>query len=55
MPKDVKLRFLVTPERNTLCWRGAGILSSLNYFKNMWITKKEYEEEGERILLKKAF
>jgi hypothetical protein len=27
-------------DRDTLCWRGGGILSNLTYFKTMWITKK---------------
>lgn len=30
------------------------ILASLTPFQNMWITKKEYEEEGERCLLSKT-
>ena len=34
---------------------GGSILSNLNSFRNMWITKKEYEEEGEAILYKKSF
>jgi actin-related protein len=38
--KDIKLRFYVTSERDQLCWKGGGILSSLNYFKSMWILKK---------------
>jgi centractin len=46
VPKDVRLKFFVPPDRNTLCWSGGSILSNLSYFKNMWITKKEYEEEG---------
>lgn len=35
-----QLRFYVTSERDLLCWKGGGILSSLNYFKSMWILKK---------------
>lgn len=49
------MKFFVPPNRNTLAWNGGAILSNLNYFKNMWILKKEWEDEGERILLKKTF
>ncbi|KRW98516.1 hypothetical protein PPERSA_00113 [Pseudocohnilembus persalinus] len=53
--KDLKMKFFIPPNRQFLAWQGGSILSNLNYFKNYWITKKEYEEEGERILLKKSF
>ena len=28
------------------CWIGGSLVSSLNAFNKMWITKKQYEEEG---------
>ena len=50
---QLKLRVLSNPKRSTVCWSGGSILSKLTYFKNMWITKAEFEEEGPRIILKR--
>ena len=33
-----------------LCWMGGNIISGLEIFKNMWISKKEWEEKGENIV-----
>ncbi|KAL4428876.1 hypothetical protein ABPG74_001363 [Tetrahymena malaccensis] len=55
IPKAQKLRAYSPENREDLCWIGGSILSNLASFKNMWITKAEYEEQGERILLKKSF
>jgi centractin len=49
-PKDTKIRITAPEERKLSCWLGGSILSSLAAFKNMWIKKQEYEEEGKRIL-----
>eukprot|EP00828_Plagiopyla_frontata_P008109 TRINITY_DN13973_c0_g1_i6.p3 TRINITY_DN13973_c0_g1~~TRINITY_DN13973_c0_g1_i6.p3 ORF type:complete len:293 (+),score=51.43 TRINITY_DN13973_c0_g1_i6:248-1126(+) len=53
--KDTYIKIYAPPERNLLCWMGGSILSNLNSFRNMWITKKEYDDEGEAILYKKSF
>ncbi|CAK62550.1 unnamed protein product (macronuclear) [Paramecium tetraurelia] len=53
IPKDAKVKIWAPPERITLCWQGGSILSKLASFKSMWILKKEFEDEGERILIKK--
>ena len=34
---------------------GGSILSGLNNFRNMWITKHDWDEHGENILKKKTF
>ena len=34
------------PERQYSVWIGRSILSSLNIFAEMWITKKEYDVTG---------
>lgn len=52
--KEVKIRTYAPSKRNIMCWSGGSILSKLTYFKNMWISKQEYEEEGTRIIMKKA-
>jgi len=51
----MKIKIFAPPERNYLCWVGGSILSNLTSFKNLWITKKEYEEDGERLIFKKSF
>jgi len=52
--KEIKIRVFSPSKRNIMCWSGGSILSKLTYFKNMWISKQEYEEEGNRIIMKKA-
>ena len=34
------------PNRKYSCWLGGAILSQIDKFEPMWITKKEYEEAG---------
>ncbi len=45
-PKDAKLRISAPAERLYSTWIGGSILASLGTFKNMWISKQEYESEG---------
>ncbi|CAK9299403.1 unnamed protein product [Gordionus sp. m RMFG-2023] len=54
-PKDVKIRISAPKERLYSTWIGGSILASLDTFKKIWITKREYLAEGERILHKKTF
>ncbi|OMJ72918.1 hypothetical protein SteCoe_28509 [Stentor coeruleus] len=54
-PKEVKIKISVPPERRLSCWLGGSILSSLAAFKNMWIKKQQYEDEGKRILHARSF
>lgn len=54
-PRDVEIKITAPPERKISCWLGGSILSSLSSFKNMWIKKHEYEEEGRRILHTRTF
>lgn len=53
-PKDIKIRISAPPTRLYSTWIGGSILASLATFKNMWITKSEYEEYGASILHRKA-
>jgi len=53
-PKDLRIRIYAAPERKYTCWLGGSILSNLDSFKKMWITKRDFEEHGERILLMKS-
>ena len=36
-------------------WEGAKIISQFNQMESSWITRQEYEENGERILHRKCF
>ena len=39
--------------RSFLPWIGASSITSKSAFSKLWISKKEYKEEGERIFMKK--
>ena len=55
IPSEVKSRVMAPTRRDTMCWEGGSILAGLTSFKNMWITKAEYQEQREAIFAKKAF
>lgn len=42
-------------ERKYIAWVGGSILSSLDMFQYMWISKKEYEDAGPAIVHEKCF
>ncbi|KAF7255713.1 hypothetical protein EG68_07281 [Paragonimus skrjabini miyazakii] len=52
-PKDARLRISAPHERLYSTWIGGSILASLDTFKRMWISKREYESEGARVLHRK--
>lgn len=54
-PWILKSKICATAERRDFTWIGGSILSSLNYFQTLWITKTEYEENGSSIVHKKCF
>ena len=49
-PAHTRIRISAPPERIHSAWAGGSILASLATFKNMWVTRAEYEEHGSRIL-----
>ena len=49
-PERTRIRISAPPERRDSAWVGGSILASLATFKNMWVGRSEYEEEGARIL-----
>eukprot|EP00831_Metopus_contortus_P030912 TRINITY_DN25294_c0_g3_i5.p1 TRINITY_DN25294_c0_g3~~TRINITY_DN25294_c0_g3_i5.p1 ORF type:complete len:106 (-),score=34.98 TRINITY_DN25294_c0_g3_i5:46-363(-) len=53
--ENIKLKIFAPNDRESSCWSGGSILSSLATFREMWIPKKEIEEQGSRILHTKAF
>ncbi len=50
-----KVKVYANPERKYSVWVGGSILSSINNFQSMWITKAEYEEAGPQIVHRKCF
>ncbi|OUC49997.1 actin [Trichinella nativa] len=54
-PKDIKIRITAPQERLFSTWIGGSILASLDTFRKMWISKKEYEDEGARVVHRKCF
>ncbi|KFD62747.1 hypothetical protein M514_05149 [Trichuris suis] len=54
-PKDIKIRITAPQERLFSTWIGGSILASLDTFRKMWVSKKEYEDEGLRAIHRKFF
>ena len=48
MKKEVKV--IASNERKFSTWIGGSVLSTLSSFKSKWITKKDYEENGSKII-----
>lgn len=49
-PSHTRIRISAPPERIHSAWVGGSILASLATFKNMWVTRAEFEEYGSSIL-----
>ena len=54
-PEETEVKVVASPERKYFAWIGGSILASLSSFKNMWITKEEYDESGPGIVHRKCF
>lgn len=55
VPKDMKIKISAPQERLYSTWIGGSILASLDTFKKMWVSKKEYDEDGQRAVHRKTF
>ena len=51
-PERTRIRIVAPPERECSAWVGGSILASLATFKNMWITRAEWEEGGVGVLFR---
>jgi len=51
----IKPCLIAPPERKYSVWIGGSILSSLSTFKNMWVSRAEFEEIGPEIVHRKCF
>jgi len=54
-PSNVKVKIIAAAERKYSVWIGGSILSSLQSFKEMWITKDHYDETGPGIVHRMCF
>lgn len=54
-PPSMSLRIVESAERAQMVWIGGSIVSSLPTFKQMWVTRKDYDTSGPSIIGKKAF
>ncbi|KAH8287578.1 hypothetical protein KR054_010444, partial [Drosophila jambulina] len=53
-PSAVKMKITAPPERKYSVWIGGSILGSMSTFRQMWITKEEYDESGPSIVHRKC-
>lgn len=54
-PRKTSVNVIANPERKYASWIGGSILASSDSFKTSWITKEEYEEQGEIIVNTKCY
>lgn len=52
--RDVTITLMAPRNRKYSCWVGGATVSSLKAFNRMWITKKDFDEEGSRILFERG-
>ncbi|CAG0895464.1 unnamed protein product [Darwinula stevensoni] len=48
--KDAKIKISAPQERLYSTWIGGSILASLDTFKKMWVSKKEYDDQGVKVV-----
>ncbi len=49
-PAHTRIRISAPPDRVYSAWAGGSILASLATFKNMWVTRTDYEEYGDSLM-----
>jgi len=54
-PRDTKIKIWAPPQRTLSTWVGGSILASLATFKNMWVSRQEYDEKGKYAIFRKTF
>jgi len=53
-PEHTRLRISAPPNRISSAWSGGSILASLSTFKNMWVSKEDYDEHGSNVLHRRS-
>jgi actin-related protein len=54
-PYTMKIKIIAPPKRNYSVWFGGCVLASLSNFKDMLISKQEYDESGPSIVHRKCY
>lgn len=54
-PSSIKVKVVATEERKYSVWIGGSILGALSTFKDMWVTRSEYNECGAAVVHRKCF
>ncbi|VDM77877.1 unnamed protein product [Strongylus vulgaris] len=55
VPETTKIRIIAQPERKYSVWIGASIISSMQAFQKLWISKQDYNEYGPHIVHRKCY
>lgn len=50
VPENVEIRIVAPPERRYSVWIGGSILASLKTFQRLWVSRKEYQEQGSGVI-----
>ena len=54
-PSSIKIKILPFPDRRFSAWIGGSMLASFSTFKQMWVSKLEYNDSGPSIMHRKCF
>lgn len=54
-PSGMPVKVMAPEDRMYSVWIGASVLTSLDSFREMWVTQQEYKEVGPSVLQKKCF
>lgn len=55
VPNTIHIKIISPQDRMYSVWLGASILGSLRAFRNMWVTREDYNEVGPTVLQRKRF
>jgi|LauGreDrversion4_2_1035121.scaffolds.fasta_scaffold618559_1 actin-related protein len=47
-PKYMKIKLHTPSNRKHICWSGGSIITSLDSFNQMWVSRSDYMEKGEK-------
>lgn len=53
--KSARLLYVPNTNRQVLAWQGGAIVCNMPSFSNLWISRKDYEESGDRVFKVKYF
>ncbi|KFP63244.1 Actin-1, partial [Cariama cristata] len=55
VPNTTRVKIISPQDQRYSMWVGASILASLRMFRNMWVTRDDYNEVGPTVLQRKCF